>query len=65
MHNVWTVFRYISDPHTAVGIHAGKAYRKGGLRTIARPGVATAHPAKFAEIVPKGIWHCPAAPFRA
>ena len=28
MHNVWDRYRYITDPHTAVGMLAWEAYRK-------------------------------------
>ena len=64
MHNVWDRFRYISDPHTAVGIHAWEAYRKEHSEPSQGLVLATAHPAKFAEIVQKGISIAPPLPSR-
>ncbi|HXR32667.1 MAG TPA: threonine synthase, partial [Verrucomicrobiae bacterium] len=64
MHNVWDRFRYISDPHTAVGIHAWEAYRKAHPEPSQGLVLATAHPAKFAEIVQKGIGIAPPLPSR-
>jgi threonine synthase len=64
MHNVWDRFRYISDPHTAVGIHAWEAYRKEHPEPSQGLVLATAHPAKFAEIVQKGIGIAPPLPSR-
>ena len=37
---------YMADPHSAIGIAAGRAYRAAGVPMVA---VATAHPAKFPE----------------
>jgi len=50
---------YLLDPHTAVGVCAGKEFRD-----VARPMVclATAHPAKFGEAVSRAIGHCPDLP---
>ena len=64
MHYVWDRFRYISDPHTAVGIHAWEAYRKEHPEPSQGLVLATAHPAKFAEIVQKGIGIAPPLPSR-
>jgi len=64
MHYVWDRFRYISDPHTAVGIHAWEAYRKEHSEPSQGLVLATAHPAKFAEIVQKGIGIAPPLPSR-
>ena len=64
MHNVWDRFRYISDPHTAVGIHAWEAYRGEHPEPSQGLVLATAHPAKFAEIVLKGIGIAPPLPSR-
>ena len=64
MRGVWDRYRYISDPHTAVGLLAWEAYRK------AHPGpsqglvLATAHPAKFAEVVQQAIGMAPPLPSR-
>jgi threonine synthase len=37
---------YMADPHSAIGIAAGRAYAQAGVPMVA---VATAHPAKFPE----------------
>jgi threonine synthase len=64
MHNAWDRYRYIADPHTAVGIHAWEAYRKEHPEPSQGLVLATAHPAKFAEIVQKGIGVAPPLPER-
>jgi threonine synthase len=64
MHAVWDRYRYIVDPHTAVGIHAWEAYRKAHPEPSQGLVLATAHPAKFAEIVQKGIGLAPPLPER-
>jgi len=38
---------YVSDPHTAVGIHVQRQFPMSGPRVV----LSTAHPAKFPEIV--------------
>lgn len=43
-------FNYILDPHTAVGVHAAMQHKKQGVPMFC---LATAHPAKFGEIVEK------------
>ena len=64
MHNVWERYRYVSDPHTAVGIHAWEAYRKEHPEPSQGLVLATAHPAKFADIVQQGIGNAPPLPER-
>jgi threonine synthase len=64
MHSVWDRYRYISDPHTAVGLRALDAYRKQHTEPSQGLVLATAHPAKFAEIVEKGIGVKPPLPER-
>jgi threonine synthase len=64
MHSVWDRYRYISDPHTAVGLRALDAYRKQHAEPSQGLVLATAHPAKFAEIVEKGIGVKPPLPER-
>jgi threonine synthase len=64
MNTVWDRYRYISDPHTAVGILAWEAYRKEHPEPSQGLVLATAHPAKFAEIVQKGIGIAPPLPSR-
>src|SRR5499425_2217308 len=55
MLSVWDRYRYICDPHTAVGLLAWDAYRKEHPEPSQGLVLATAHPAKFAEIVQKAI----------
>jgi len=64
MHAVWDRYRYVSDPHTAVGIDAWEAYRKDHLEPSQGLVLATAHPAKFADIVQKAIGITPPLPER-
>jgi threonine synthase len=64
MHLVWDRYRYISDPHTAVGISAWDAYRKEHADPSQGLVLATAHPAKFAEVVQKAIGIAPPLPSR-
>jgi threonine synthase len=64
MHLVWDRYRYICDPHTAVGILAWDAYRKEHADPSQGLVLATAHPAKFAEVVQKAIGVAPPLPSR-
>jgi threonine synthase len=64
MHAVWDRYRYVSDPHTAVGIEAWEAYRKDHPGPSQGLVLATAHPAKFADIVHKAIGITPPLPER-
>jgi len=64
MHTVWERFRYIADPHTAVGLLAWHAYRNQHPEPSQGLVLSTAHPAKFAEIVQKGIGVAPPLPAR-
>ncbi|MEM7444470.1 MAG: threonine synthase [Pseudomonadota bacterium] len=50
------------DPHTAIGIAAGRARR--GNPSVPMVALATAHPAKFAEAVERGTGERPALPAR-
>ncbi len=50
---------YILDPHTAVGVRAGKELSGGECPVIC---LATAHPAKFGEAVEQAIGRAPAFP---
>jgi threonine synthase len=50
---------YILDPHTAVGVCAGRSLRRSDLPLVC---LATAHPAKFAEAVTTAIGHSPELP---
>jgi threonine synthase len=64
MHDVWERYRYVSDPHTAVGIHAWENYRKQHPEPSQGLVLATAHPAKFADVVQKAINITPPLPER-
>ncbi len=46
--NFYKEYGYILDPHTAVGIKAAEKFKTAGVPMIC---LATAHPAKFSEIV--------------
>jgi threonine synthase len=48
------------DPHTAVGLAAGRA--RAGARTVPLVALATAHPAKFPEAVERATGISPALP---
>ncbi len=51
---------YLLDPHTAIGVAAGRKYQAGAIPMVC---LATAHPAKFPEAVRKaGFSHDPALP---
>lgn len=43
---------YILDPHTAVGVNAAQALREPGVPVVC---LATAHPAKFGQVVEEAI----------
>src|SRR4029077_6886092 len=64
MKTVWEKYRYISDPHTAVGILGWEAYKKEHSESAQGLVLATAHAAKFAEIVEKAIGIAPPLPDR-
>jgi threonine synthase len=64
MYAVWDRYRYVADPHTAVGIHAWEAYRKANSEPSQGLVLATAHPAKFADVVEKAIGQAPPLPER-
>ena len=53
---------YLADPHTAVGIESVQRYRETTGSTHPCVVLATAHPAKFPEIVKKAIGIEPATP---
>src|SRR5215467_1272955 len=64
MKTVWERYRYIADPHTAVGILGWEAYKKEHAEPAQGLVLATAHAAKFAEIVEKAIGAAPPLPDR-
>ena len=55
---------YTSDPHTAVGMLGWEAYKREHPEPAQGLVLATAHPAKFAEIVMKAIGSAPTLPDR-
>jgi threonine synthase len=57
-------FGYIADPHTAVGTLAWEAYRREHPEPAQGLVLATAHPAKFADVVRKAIGTAPPLPDR-
>ncbi len=44
----WEQYKYLLDPHTAVGVHVAKRYLSRTEPTVC---LATAHPAKFSEAI--------------
>jgi len=57
-------FGYIADPHTAVGILGWEAYKREHPEPSQGLVLATAHPAKFADIVQRAIGTAPPLPDR-
>jgi threonine synthase len=55
MNMLYQRFGYIADPHTAVGVLGWEAYRREHPEPAQGLVLATAHPAKFAEVVRKAI----------
>ncbi|MBV1836545.1 threonine synthase [Acetobacter estunensis] len=51
--------RYLADPHTIIGIAAGRAFREPGVPMVA---MATAHPAKFPDAMREATGITPALP---
>ena len=64
MKSVWERYHYIADPHTAVGVLGWEAYKKEHAEPAQGLVLATAHPAKFADIVQKAIGQAPPLPDR-
>ena len=52
-------YAYVLDPHTAIGIKAAQQYKTGGVPMVC---LATAHPAKFGEVVEGAIGIPPEVP---
>jgi threonine synthase len=57
-------FGYIADPHTAVGFLGWEAYKREHPEPVQGLVLATAHPAKFADVVKKAIGSAPPLPDR-
>ena len=64
MKSVHDRFDYIADPHTAVGVIGWEAYRREFPGPSQGLVLATAHPAKFAEVVSRAIGTAPPLPAR-
>lgn len=64
MKSVWERYRYIADPHTAVGLLAWEAYKREHPEPAQGLVLATAHAAKFADVVVKAIGSAPPLPDR-
>jgi threonine synthase len=57
-------YGYIADPHTAVGLLGWEAYKREHPEPSQGLVLATAHPAKFAEVVARAIGVAPPLPDR-
>jgi threonine synthase len=57
-------YGYIADPHTAVGVLGWEAYKREHPDPAQGLVLATAHPAKFADVVMKAIGTAPPLPDR-
>ncbi|PYU82058.1 MAG: threonine synthase [Acidobacteria bacterium] len=57
-------FGYIADPHTAVGVLGWEVYKREHPGPAQGLVLATAHPAKFADVVKKAIGTAPPLPDR-
>jgi threonine synthase len=57
-------YNYIADPHTAVGVLGWEAYRREHPEHAQGLVLATAHPAKFADIVQRATGIAPPLPER-
>src|SRR5580765_5407631 len=57
-------FGYIADPHTAVGVLGWEAYKREHPEPAQGLVLATAHPAKFADVVTRAIGAAPPLPDR-
>jgi threonine synthase len=57
-------FGYIADPHTAVGVLGWEAYKREHPEPAQGLVLATAHPAKFADVVMRAIGTAPPLPDR-
>ncbi len=57
-------FGYITDPHTAVGVLGWQGYKSQHPEPTQGLVLATAHPAKFADVVTKAIGTAPSLPER-
>jgi threonine synthase len=64
MKSIHARFGYIADPHTAVGVLGWDAYKRGRSEPAQGLVLATAHAAKFSEVVKRAIGAAPPLPGR-
>src|ERR1700687_1215786 len=64
MKSLYDRFGYVADPHTAVGVLGWEAYRREHPEPAQGLVLATAHPAKFADVVARAIGAAPPLPDR-
>ena len=64
MKAIYERFDYIADPHTAVGFLGWEAYKREHSEAAQGLILATAHPAKFADVVGRAIGSAPPLPER-
>jgi len=64
MRKVHERFGYLADPHTAVGVFGWEAYKLEHAEPAQGLVLATAHPAKFADVVERAIGSAPPLPDR-
>ncbi len=64
MKSIHERFGYIADPHTAVGVFGWEVYKREHPEPSQGLVLATAHPAKFAEVVRRAIGSAPPLPDR-
>ncbi len=64
MKSVYERFHYIADPHTAVGILGWGGYKREHAEPAQGLVLATAHAAKFSEVVERAIGIAPPLPDR-
>ncbi|ACI50105.1 threonine synthase [Gluconacetobacter diazotrophicus PA1 5] len=57
--NLHAASQYLADPHSAIGIAAGRMFREPGIPMVA---MATAHPAKFPDAMEQATGIRPALP---
>jgi threonine synthase len=57
-------FGYLADPHTAVGVFCWEAYKLEHAEPAQGLVLATAHPAKFADVVRRAVGNAPPLPER-
>lgn len=60
--NVYETTGYLADPHTAVGLEAARRYRAATGDRTPQVVLATAHPAKFPEVIRQALGFEPEAP---